>query len=337
MANMYELFNSVDMDLKEYENQQLSDYELHKLKKDVKKKLKMRNSGSIRKKGIVVAACFCAVFGISTVSAVAGLLPVPESIRNVFGIQSTEQIQLSQDMGRTLDIESVSEGYRITATGVLKDASNICVTYRIEKADGSTLNKDGKDCSDAAIMYLDTKQDWLGGASGIIKGENSPYYIDIYTIFNYDSSIRDNMSLSLQKLNLWFDQDEDEHTQIDGTWTFKIPTDMTDSSIEIASKKAIQLGKNEGTLERLNVSPMGFYFCVTSDEELDQNELITGSDGQMWLYLKNGDKIRLDGASAVKEISNKQWSFIQTGTFDQFITIDEMDKIVLGEYEFKVK
>ena len=42
MANMYELFNSVDMDLKEYENQQLSDYELHKLKKDVKKKLKMR-------------------------------------------------------------------------------------------------------------------------------------------------------------------------------------------------------------------------------------------------------------------------------------------------------
>lgn len=54
MANMYELFNSVDMDLKEYENQQLSDYELHKLKKDVKKKLKMRNSGSIRKKALLL-------------------------------------------------------------------------------------------------------------------------------------------------------------------------------------------------------------------------------------------------------------------------------------------
>lgn len=337
MANMYELFNSVDMDLKEYEDQQLSDYELHKLKKDVKKKLKMRNGGGIRKKGIVVAACFCAVFGISTVSAVAGLLPVPESIRNVFGIQSTEQIQLSQDMGRTLDIESVSEGYRITATGVLKDASNICVTYRIEKADGSALSEDKKACSDAAIMYVDTKQGWLGGSAGIIQGENSPYYIDFYMIFNYDSSIRDDMTLSLQKLNLWFDQDEDEPAEIDGTWAFTIPMDMKDSSIEIASKKAIQIGKNKGTLENLNVSPMGFSFCVTFGEEFDQNDLMIEGDRHIWLYLKNGDKIYLNGSSAVKEVNDKQRNYIKTGTFDQFIPIDEMDKIVLGEYEFEVK
>ena len=47
------------------------------------------------------------MLGLGTVSVVAGLLPIPESVKNVFGIKSTEQVEREEKMGTAINISSV--------------------------------------------------------------------------------------------------------------------------------------------------------------------------------------------------------------------------------------
>ena len=151
MNNIYELLNDAKMELEDYENQKLSDYEIHALKKQISKEIKTMNKKRLRCSKSVIAACLCAVllFGAGTAGVVAGILPIPEAIKSVFGIDSTEQEESAASMGTAINISSVDRGYKITATEVLRDSKHDCITYRIEKANGSTLDKDGRNCTNA--------------------------------------------------------------------------------------------------------------------------------------------------------------------------------------------
>ena len=90
MNNIYELLNDAQINLEEYEEQNLSDYEIHKTKKKVLKEINRMNKKKLKWKTAVATACLCLVLGLGTVSVVAGLLPIPESVKNVFGIKSNE-------------------------------------------------------------------------------------------------------------------------------------------------------------------------------------------------------------------------------------------------------
>ena len=339
MNNIYELLNDAHMNLEEYENQNLSDYDLRKLKKNISKEINSMNRKSLRRHIATVAACVCAVVCAGSISVMAGLLPVPDAVKNVFAIQSDKQVESANKMGTTIDVESKSNGYLITANGVIKDARHICVTYRIEKVDGSRLDKNGRECVDAKVEEFDVDGYCFGGLSDIIEQKKSAYYIEFYTIFNYGEDIDKKIDISVQNLKLWFDDADDDYAEINGTWQFEIPTDIEDSSIDIANGEVLKFGRNEGKLEELRISPMGYYISVASSETSHDNDMVRGIDSQLVLYLKNGEQIELCGGSAAeyKDGKDKVWNFTEIGTFEKLIPLEDMDKIVCGEYEFEVK
>ena len=339
MNNIYELLNDAKMELEDYENQKLSDYEIHALKKQISKEIKTMNKKRLKCSKSVIAACLCAVllFGAGTAGVVAGILPIPEAVKSVFGIDSTEQEESAASMGTAINISSVDRGYKITATGVLRDSKHVCITYRIEKADGSTLDKDGRNCTNADFWGFETNDSCFGGEVDILNQTYNPYYIDYYTIWNYGESIGKNVEISLYELRLWFDQEENASIEIDGEWNFEIPTDIEDSSINVANGQILKFGKNSGKLDELRISPMGYSISATSMEEVHDNEMIKGIDGQVWLYLKNGEKIPCSGTSGPVDNGDGTWSFKEIGTFENLIPLSSMDKIVFGDYEIKIE
>lgn len=337
MNNIYELLNDAQINLEEYEEQNLSDYEIHKTKKKVLKEINRMNKKKLKWKTAVATACLCLVLGLGTVSVVAGLLPIPESVKNVFGIKSTEQVESAEKMGTAINISSVDKGYKITATGVLRDSRHVCVTYRVEKADGSTLDKKGRKCTNVDFWNFDSNDSWMGAEVDIVNREYSPYYIDCYTIWNYIGEVDKRVEVSLGELRLWFDNEEYESIEVDGKWKFEIPTDIEDSSIDIAEGQTIKFGKNKGTLDELRISPIGYSISVTSDEEVHDNEMIKGIDGQIWLYLKNGEKIQCGGPSGPIDNGDGTWSFREIGTFEKLIPLSSMDKVVFEDYEISIE
>lgn len=337
MKNIYELLNNAEIDLNEYENQKLSDYENNKLKRKISKEIKKMNKKKFKWKTSVAAACLCTVIGLGTVSVMAGIFPIPDSIKKVFGINSTQQLETANNMGTALNISDENSGYKITAIGVLRDSKHISVTYRIEKADGGPLDKDGRNCTKADFWGFDTNDSWKTGEVDTIEQEYNPYYIEYFTTFNYDDPIGKQVEMSLSEIRLWFDHEEEASVEVNGEWKFSIPTDIEDSSINLGKGQKLKFGKNEAILDELRISPMGYYFKVNSSDEFNDNEIIKAVDGWVSLYLKNGEKIDFDGGGGPIDNGDGTWSFRIIGTFDKLISLKDMDKIVVGNYEFLVR
>ena len=343
MNNVYELLNDAKMELEDYENQKLSDYEIHRLKKQISKEVKAMNKKKSKYTKSAIAVCICAVllFQVGTAAVLAGILPIPEAIKSVFGIDSKDQEESAASMGTAINISSVDRGYKTTATGVLRDSKHVCITYRIEKADGSTLDKEGRKCTKAEFLKINADDSCLGGEVDMLNQTYNPYYIEYATIWNYGvwndgEGIDQNIKISLGELGLWFDHEENARIEIDGEWNFEIPTTIEDSSVNVAEGQILTFGKNSGKLEELRVSPIGYSIRVSSGEEVHGNEMIKGIDGQLWIYLKSGEKILCSGASGPVDEGDGSWSFKETGTFEKLIPLSSMDKIVLGEYEIKI-
>lgn len=337
MNSIYELLNDAQINLEEYEEQTLSDYEIHKTKKKVLKEINRMSKKNLKWKTVVATACLCLLLGVGTVSAVAGLLPIPQSIKTVFGIKSTEQLANAEKMGTTIDISSEDKGYKITAMGVIKDARHVCVTYRVEKADGSMLDEKGRKCTNVLFGETDSNGSWHSGEYNIVKQEYSPYYIDFYTTWNYYKETDKEIEVTLEKLGLCFDNEDDVSSEVDGKWKFEIATDIEDSSIDICKGKKIKIGKSKGTIDEVKISPIGYSISVSLDEEISENEVIKAVDSQIWLYMKNGEKIQCSGGSILSHNRDGFFSFTEIGTFDKLTPISSMDKIVFDNCEISIE
>ena len=337
MNSIYELLNDAQINLEEYQEQTLSDYEIHKTKKKVLKEINRMSKKNLKWKTVVATACLCLLLGVGTVSAAAGLLPIPQSIKNVFGIKSTEQLANAEKIGTAINISSEDKGYKITAMGVLRDAKHVCVTFRVEKTDGSMLDEKGRKCTNVLFEDIDSNASWLSGEDNIVKQEYSPYYVEFYSIWNYYEEVDKEIEITLDNLNLCFDNEDDESSEVDGKWKFEIATDIEDSSIDICKGKTIKIGKNKGTIDEFKISPMGYSISVSLDEEISDNEVIKGVDSQIWLYLKNGEKIQCSGGSAVIDNGDGTFSFTEIGTFYKLTPISSMDKIVFDNCEISIE
>ena len=337
MNTIYELLNDAKMELEDYENQNLSDYEIHALKKQISKEIKTMNKKRLRCSKSVIAACLCTVllFGAGTAGVVAGILPIPEAIKSVFGIDSTEQEESAASMGTAINISSVDNGYKITATGVLRDSKHVCISYRVEKEDGSILDGAGEKCTYAGFRNFKTNDSWMGSVENI---SNQIYtnYIDFYMILDYFEEKNDEYAkISADGLQISF-PDKDKNIEIEGKWNFEIPVDIEYSSTDVAKGKMLKLGEEEIKLEEASISPMGLYLCFTSMVEIDDNEL--AEDSLLWIYLKNGETISwrtMVGNHTENE--DGTWTYIRSGTFEKLIPLSSMDKIVFGDYEIKIE
>ncbi len=338
MKDIYELLNDAEISLDEYDDQKLSDYESKVIKKRISKEIKKlddKNKGRGFRTSIV-AACLCALIGVGgiSVAGATGLIPVSETFKEILGIDSAEKSKVADTMGSAINISDEDNGYKITAEGIINDNKHIGVVYKIEKSDGSSLYED-KVCTD--ISFWNFKMgSWVNGCMGRVDQAYNPEYIKYYTKFTMDEKLDDQKSIkaSLKDMRLWFGE---EGIKIDGDWHFNLPLKSKDHAVDLADDQEISYGKTTGKLEELKISPMAYSIKISSSDKLLGDELIRylESTGKMILCLKNGKEIALDGGSWVTADKDGTWTFSISGSFEDLILPEDMEKAIIGDSEFE--
>ena len=184
MENIYELLNHAEMNLKEFENQKLSDYECKTTKKHILKEVRtMKNSKKIWKKTFAAAACACIMVGMgTTISVAAGWLSIPDSFKTILGINTDEKLEVANTMGISTDIVAEDHGYKVSAKGIIGDGKNMGIVFQIEKSDGSTLLDNGTVPAAVDFKIIDSGN-YSHAAAGKVDGSNYADSIEYYTAF----------------------------------------------------------------------------------------------------------------------------------------------------------
>jgi hypothetical protein len=346
MKEMYELLNNVNMNLEEYEDIKLSDIENRKTKNNV---LSLINESGYAKKRKLsftkVCACVALIACISsiTVAATSGILST--GIKNVFNIDSNKKMAIANSMGKALNMSVKDGGIKITADGVLRDSHQICIIYTITRTDGKSFDVDGKPCTD---LWFDEIEDVdsngnssEGGESGIIEEESSSNSIKLFIIYRFNETIGSKVDVHMTNVYLFTDDTHTPSQTIKGNWDFSIPTDFDyeDSTVNLAKGQTLNIAGYDTQLENLAISPVGFYFSINFDSlEEGGYEIIKNVEksGNFTLHLKSGEIVEFNGISGPRCKDDGTISFRINGCFEEMIPLDEMDKITLCGYEFKI-
>ena len=333
MEDIYELLNNAEMHLEEFENQKLSDYESKIAKKQILKEVRrMKNSKKLwRKTFVAAAACVCLMIGMGTISVAAGWLPIPDSIKEIFGINTDEELAVANTMGTSTDVVAEDNGYKISAEGIIGDGKNMGIVFKVEKSDGSTLLDNGKVPTDVEFRGIGSEDYTLGAVTGNVDSNNSANCMEYYIAFTYMDSVEDNVSISLEDMQLWVG---DKKTDVLGKWEFDISFEIPDSSVNLAAGQKFKYGNSEGTIDEFMISPIGFSVRVTTRDKLSDSDFL---DMPMEIHLKNGEVVELDGRCGPEDNDDGTWSWREDGVYENMILLDNVEVVVIGDTEFTLK
>ncbi len=334
MEDIYELLNNAEMNLKEFENQKLSDYESKIAKKQILKEVrKMKKSKKTWRKTLVAAAaCACVIIGMGTVSVAAGWLPIPDSFKTIFGISTDEEVAVANTMGTSTNVVAEDNGYKISAEGIIGDGKNMGIVFKVEKSDGSTLLENGNVPTEVDFMGINNEDySWYHGRTGNVDSNNNANCIEYYIAFTYMDNVEDNVFISLEDMQLWV---EDEKIDVSGKWEFDISFEIQDSSVNLATGQKFKYGNSEGIIDELMISPIGFSVRVTTEDKLSENDFI---DMPMEIHLKDGEVVELHGGCGPEDNDDGTWSWRQDGVYENMILLDNVESVVIGDTEFLLK
>lgn len=334
MENIYELLNHAEMDLEEFENQKLSDYENKSVKKKILKEIhKRKDSNKIWKKTLVAtAACACVIIGMGTISVAAGWLPIPDAFKIILGINTDEELEVANAMGASTDVVVEDNGYKISAEGMIGDGKNMGTVFKIEKSDGSTLLDNGEVPTAVEFEEInDAEYSWLHAITKNVDGSNNANGIEYYLAFTHRDRVEDHVFISLENMQLWVD---DTRIDVSGKWEFDIPFEIQDLSVDLATGQKFEYGNSKGTIDELMISPIGFSVRVTTTDKLSDSDFI---DMPMEIHLKNGDVVELNGGCGPEDNEDGTWSWREDGVYENMIFLDQVENVVIGDTEFAVK
>lgn len=333
MENIYELLNHAEMNLDEFENQKLSDYESKIVKKQISKEVRKRkNSKKIWKRALAVAAaCVCVMIGTGTIRAAAQWLPIPDSFHTIFGIHTDEELEVANMMGTSAAAASENHGYKVSAEGVIGDGKNMGIVFKIEKSDGSALVNNGEVPKEVEFREINHEDVWFRAMTGTVEGSNDADCIEYYITFSYKNSVKDHVFISLEDMQLWAG---DGQIDIPGKWEFDLPFKVQDASVHLASGQKFEYGNSKGTIDELMVSPIGFSVRVTTTDPLSDSDFI---DMPMEIHLKSGEVVELGGGCGPEDNGDGTWSWWEDGVYENMILIDHVKSVVIGDTEFAMK
>ena len=334
MENIYELLNHANMNLDEFENEKLSDYDSKIAKKQILKKIRKLeySKKTWTMKLARIAACACVIIGMGTISVAAGWLPIPDSFKTIFGINTDKELEVANTMGTATTVVAEDNGYKISAEGIIGDGKNMGTVFKVEKSDGSTLLDNGKVPTAVEFQEINDENDsGFHGITGSVDGSNSANSIEYYTALTYMDSVENHVLISLEDMELWVG---DKKIDVSGKWEFDIPFEIRDVSVNLATGQKFEYGNSEGTLDELMISPIGFSVRVTTTEKLSGSDFI---DMPMELHLKSGEVVELICGSGPVDNNDGTWSWREDGVYGKMILLDNIKSVVIGDTEFAMK
>lgn len=332
MKNIYELLNNAKMNLEEFENEKLSDYESKIVKKQISKELRKRKGSRHTWKKTLVAAsvCVCVIIGMGTISAAAGWLPIPDSFKEILGINTDEELDVANTMGTSTDVAAEDNGYKVSAEGLIGDGKNMGIVLKIEKSDGSTLLDNGEVPTAVDFERINTMdKDWYAVTEGV--NSNNAYYMEYYVAFTYENHVEDNIFISLEDMQL---RAGNEKLNVLGEWELDIPFEIQDSAVNLATGQKFEYGNSEGTIDELMISPIGYSVKITTKDKLSDSDFI---DIPIEIHLKSGVVVELKGGSGPVDNNDGSWFWREDGVYGKMILLDNVKCVVIGDTEFALK
>lgn len=336
MKDIYELLNNAEMNLEEFENEKLSDYENKIAKKQISKELRKRKSSRHTWKKTLAAAsvCICVIIGMGTISAAAGWLPIPDSFKAILGINTDEELDVANTMGTSTDVVAEDNGYKVSAEGLIGDGKNMGIVFRIEKSDGSTLLDSGEVPTAVDFEEINNGDEdhfWYHAVTESVTSNNNANYMEYYIAFTYEEHVEDNIFISLKDMQLWAD---DEKLDVLGKWELDIPFEIQDSSVNLATGQKFKYGNSEGTIDELMISPIGYSVKITTKDKLSDSDFI---EIPIEIQLKSGEVVELEGGSGPEVNDDGSWSWREDGVYGKIILLDNVKCVVIGDTEFALK
>lgn len=334
MEEIYEVLNHAIMNLDEFEDEKLSDYESKIAKKQVLREIRKMKSSKTRwkRKLATAAACACVIIGMGTISVAAGWLPLPDSLKTILGIHTEKEMEIANKMGAATNVVAEDNGYKIMAEGIIGDDKNKAIVFKIEKSDGSTLLEHGEVPEAVEFQGINNENDTGShGRTGYVDGSSNAHSMEYYIALTYMDSVKDTILISLEDMQLWV---QDEKLDISGKWEFAIPYNIQDCSVNLAAGQRFQYGNGEGTIDEFMISPIGFSVRVTTTDKMTGSDFI---DMPLKMYLKSGEVIELNGGSGTVDNGDGTWSWREDGVYENMILLDNIESVMIGDTKLTVK
>lgn len=266
--DIYKFLNEIDIDEEEFEDIEIDDLRVKKLKNNLKKELKFKMSKK-SKCSLGVASVLLA----SLVSAGAIGIANPSFAQNIPVLNSIVKM-LKDDKGYQGDYEKYSsdinetqydKGISITLNEAIYDETEIVLTYTIKS------DKKLEELGDDIGGYEDIKID--GNVDGFSGGVSSSKQIDEYTM-----TVLANYSLGMTDLPDEFNMDYDINKifNVDGDWKFSF--DLSKQELKGETKKiSTDIVKNfEGTdvkISSVSFTPISTNIQLSGKKNKNFNDL----------------------------------------------------------------
>lgn len=266
--DIYKLLNEIDIDEEEFEDIEIDDLRVKKLKNNLKKELKFKMSKRT-KYGLGVASMFL----VSVISVGAMGIANPSFAQNIPVLNSIVKM-LKDDKGYQGDYEKYSSdinetqydrGISITLNEAIYDETEILLTYTI-KSD-KKLEELGEDIGGYENIKIN------GNIDGFSGGVSSSKQIDEYTM-----TVLANYSLGMTDLPDKFKMDYDINKifNVDGNWKFSF--NLSKQQLKGETKKInTNIVKNfEGTdvkISSVSFTPISTNIQLSGKKNKDFNDL----------------------------------------------------------------
>lgn len=267
MKNIYKHFNDIEIDLDEFEEIEVSEFERAKVKKELKNKISPKQK---KAKKILAAASLAAGLSISALvglsfTAYADNIPVISNIYKFFdnyGSNNGDFYGGYAESATPLHLTAASNGINVTVDDAIYDGESVIVTYTID------ADKDlGNPLIIRGVPHLQ-KSPKTGSHQAFKVSENENKYAGIFTmkIEEQDTSLPIEWNIDYLRPGRTIDNEP-----IKGNWKFNFTLNKADIAIYPIDKK-LEQDNLTVHIQKLTISSNSFHLLYEQfpADELDK-------------------------------------------------------------------
>lgn len=303
MKDVYELLNDIEIDEKEFEEIEASEFEKEKVKRNLKQGMRKKKKMKNWKKGVAAASILVglsvATLGIGF-PTYAGGLPIVGDIFRFLDNGRTGLYENYKEFSTELNMTRESNGVKITINDAVFDGRTVSITYSIESE---------KDLGEKPNIFghLDIMDSGgMGGSSQTTKVGDKKY-VGMITATDHGSKRKDvaNIRWNIEQIDML-----EEKKEIKGNWNFALTLKAMDSK-EIKLHGSSEKEGVKVSMEKMEVTPMSFIIFYNQE---DSKELLSQwDDADVELEIKDdlGNQYAGEGnggTSTDAEPNKSHWS-----------------------------
>ncbi|MGN7385905.1 DUF4179 domain-containing protein [Sporosarcina sp. SAFN-015] len=298
--DIYQLLNELDIDEKDVEEIEVSDFDKAKVKKEIKMALRKKRKRHSWKMKVAAAV---AVGGLSVSAlgiafpAYAGNVPVIGDIFRFLDNGRTGIYDNYQEYSSTVNMMKGSNGVKITINDAIYDGKTVLLTYSIESE---------RDLGDQPLIdgYLDIKETSGGSGSDQITKVGEHQYVGLITGSRLDEKDLDTVRVKWKVDSISIDGTGEK---VKGNWNFSLSLQASENEVQLVDQGTEKNGVTV-SVDKITVTPMSFivyYDQLVSKEVLDKWH---GIDVEIEIKDNLGNHYAGDGNGGFGQENHMRWS-----------------------------